>query len=105
METIEYRGYKIRKLEYDAITSNGNLKYHVTSYIILSEYYIGDKSEENYLPLYCYDEYMEPKNFFTLDQAKEYVDKYLVGGKNKMEIRILHRDEISNVPKSPGRPI
>ena len=61
-------------------------------YIIHSPYYLQSNSEKPkiYLPLYCEDEYGEVLNFKTLDDAKNYIDDYILAKKGKIKVK---RDE------------
>lgn len=61
-------------------------------YIIHSPYYLQNNSEKPkiYLPLYCEDEYGEVLNFETLDDAKNYIDDYILPKKGKIKVK---RDE------------
>ena len=103
-ERIEYRGWTIVKLSFIRVNPDKSEK-PFESYVILSKAYIGRPEAECFLPLHCYDKFMNYQDFYTLDQAKKYIDEYLVDSMNMMEIVILNRDEVSNVPKRPGRPI
>ena len=58
-------------------------------YIIHSPYYLQSTSEKpkTYLPLFCEDEYGEVLNFKTLEDAKNYIDNYIVPKKGKIKIK------------------
>ena len=58
-------------------------------YIIHSPYYLQSNSEKPkiYLPLYCEDEYGEVLNFKTLDDAKNYIDDYILPKKGKIKVK------------------
>ncbi|MCR5187170.1 MAG: hypothetical protein K6D97_08695 [Clostridia bacterium] len=97
MEFIEYKNQKIEK--FDVSYEINCQKITNTSYIILSPAYLESAGgEKMYLPYYCYDEEMNSLEFRTLEEAKKYIDEYMYD-KSAYEVKILHRDEISVIPK------
>lgn len=66
--------------------------YDVDGYIILSNRSF-DKEGKYRLPLYCEDENHKVLNFSTLQEAKDWIDKY----EGKFSIKVLHGDEVHAV--------
>ena len=94
-DNIEYKNHIIGKFNYDI--NYGDTSSKVQSYLILSPYSIkGDKDNYN-LPLYCEDEDGKVIEFETIDQAKDWLDKYY----NKYKIQIKNEDEIHAVVSDP----
>lgn len=99
----EYRGIKIEKFEITYEIKED--KFSNINYIILSPAYMEiNEKEKMYLPYYCYDEDMNLLNFDTLEEAKSYINKYM-NSKEDYEVRILHREEISVIPKNKNEKI
>lgn len=87
---VDYKGFTI---EHFPIEWHYNDKvWDQDGYIIHSPYYLQNNSEKPkiYLPLYCEDEYGEVLNFKTLDDAKNYIDDYILPKKGKIKVK---RDE------------
>ena len=91
-DTIEYKGVMIEYFPYTI--EYGDSEQNVEGWVIKSPYYLQSNSDKPryYLPLYCEDEDGEEVNFETLDDAKDYIDRYIVTKRGK--IRIKHGDEI-----------
>lgn len=95
-DSVEYKGWEIEYFPYDIQYKDEES--HVNAWIIRSPYYLTNHKEERfYLPLFCEDEYGRDIDFETLEQAKEYIDEYIVPQKG--EIIIKHRDECHYVIK------
>lgn len=86
---ITYKGYNIDHFVYTLNLVDKEVG-PIDGYIILSNTKIGD---DLYLPLYCENEEGEVLDFKTLDEAKDWIDKY----DGKYTIEIKHRDEIHAV--------
>ena len=91
-DTIEYKGVMIEYFPY--AIEYGDSEQNVEGWVIKSPYYLqsNPNKDKYYLPLYCEDEDGEEVNFETLDDAKDYIDKYIITKRGK--IRIKHGDEI-----------
>lgn len=91
-DTIEYKGVMIEYFPYTI--EYGDSEQNVEGWVIKSPYYLqsNPNKPKYYLPLYCEDEDGEEVNFETLDDTKDYIDKYIVTKRGK--IRIKHGDEI-----------
>ena len=63
-------------------------------YVIKSPYYLqsNENKDKYYLPLYCEDPSGKVLNFDTLDDAKKYIDDYIVPKKGKIHIK--YGDEV-----------
>lgn len=63
-------------------------------WVIKSPYYIQSNSDKpkTFMPLYCENENGEVLNFHKLEDAKKYIDDYIVTKKGK--IKIKHGDEV-----------
>lgn len=90
-EVVEYKGFKIEHFPY-TMEFNGKEEV-IDGYIIKSTYYIGSGDNKYYLPLYCEDEDGREVNFHSLNDAKEWIDKY----KDRYTIKIMHGDEVHAV--------
>lgn len=66
--------------------------YDVDGYIILSNHSF-DKEGKYRLPLYCEDGNHKVLNFSTLQEAKDWIDKY----EGKFSVKVLHGDEVHAV--------
>lgn len=89
-ETYNYKGFKIVYSPWKVIL--GDKKGNVDAYIILSNY----TANGFLLPLRAEDEDGNELNFNTLDQAKDWIDKY----KDNFKIEIKHGDEVHAVVNS-----
>ena len=89
-ETYNYKGFKIVYSPWEVTL--GDKKRNVDTYIILSNY----AANEFLLPLRAEDEDGNELNFNTLDQAKDWIDKY----KDNFKIEIKHGDEVHAVVNS-----
>lgn len=89
-ETYNYKGFKIVYSPWKVTL--GDKKGNVDAYIILSNY----TANGFLLPLRAEDEDGNELNFNTLDQAKDWIDKY----KDNFKIEIKHGDEVHAVVNS-----
>lgn len=88
-EDVVYKGFTIT---HSPTTWHfGDQSYDVDRYIILSNHSL-DKEGKHRLPLYCEDENHKVLNFNTLQEAKDWIDKY--EGKFSVEV---HGDEVHAV--------
>lgn len=93
--TIQYKGFTIEKLTFgveypldDFVNGKPNNEVDYIAYIIHSPYVL--KNSGFHLPLYCEDEDGNVIDFKSLEEAKNWIDKY----KDKFKIKIKHGDEI-----------
>ena len=90
-EGIKYKGYLIDKMGFYSV--NGDESKHQQWYVICSnKYYIKSEyrpEDDNKVPvaIECYDENGEEVIFYTLDEAKTYIDNYI--SKNKGEEKLV----------------
>ena len=97
---VNYKGYTI--IHFPVVWKFNDKNYDQESWLINSPYYLTlDNGQKMYLPLYTEDEIGEVVNFDTLQQAKDYIDNYLITNKTKIEIK--HRDEVHAVVKDEFR--
>ena len=89
-ETYNYKGFKIVYSPWKVTL--GDKKGNVDAYIILSNY----TANGFLLPLRAEDEDGNELNFNTLDQVKDWIDKY----KDNFKIEIKHGDEVHAVVNS-----
>lgn len=89
-ETYNYKGFKIVYSPWEVTL--GDKKDNIDSYIILSDY----TANGFLLPLRAEDEEGNELNFNTLDQVKDWIDKY----KDNFKIEIKHGDEVHAVVNS-----
>ena len=94
-DIITYKQFQIEHFPYTM--QYGDKEEEINAWVIKSPYYIGGQNGKPryYMPLYCEDENGEVIDFDTLDQAKKYVDDYLVP--RRVKIRIKNRDEVHAV--------
>lgn len=86
-ETIEYQGYNIRHFPYIWQDANGNTIQEVDGWVILSPAYIETSDGEKlYVPLYAQDEEGVEVEFHSLQEAKDYIDKYIVADRGRFQI-------------------
>lgn len=88
-EDVVYKGFTITHSP--TTWYFGDQSYDVDRYIILSNHSL-DKEGKHRLPLYCEDENRKVLNFNTLQEAKDWIDKY--EGKFSVEV---HGDEVHAV--------
>lgn len=89
-DDVEYQGYTIVHFPYT--WTYQDTTWDVDGWIIESPYYLEIKGQRHYLPLYPEDESGNDLSFKTLEEAKNYIDNYLVTDKVKLVIK--HRDEV-----------
>lgn len=89
-DDVEYQGYTIVHFPYT--WTYQDTTWDVDGWIIESPYYLEIKGQRHYLPLYPEDESGNDLSFKTLEEVKNYIDKYLVTDKVKLVIK--HRDEV-----------
>lgn len=91
-DMISYKGINIE--HFPLKWQMGDKEWNQDGYIIKSPYYLQStpNKPKTYLPLYCEDESGEVINFDTLDDAKNYIDTYIIPKKGKIVIK--HGDEV-----------
>ncbi len=89
-EDVVYKGFTITHSP--TTWYFGDKSYDVDGYIILSNYSL-DKEGKHRLPLYCEDENHKVLNFNTLQEAKNWIDKY----EGKFSVKVLHGGEVHAV--------
>ena len=89
---VEYKGITIEHFPL-TWTLNGET-WDEDGWVIKSPYYIQSSSDKpkTFMPLYCENEKGEVINFPKLEDAKQYIDDYIVTKKGK--IKIKHGDEV-----------
>lgn len=96
-EDIVYKGFTIEHFPYTYSTEEEGKEFDVNGYVIHSPYYLQSSPDKpkTHLPLYCEDEEGNDINLATLEDAKKYIDDYLVPKKGKVVIK--HGDEVHYV--------
>lgn len=98
LETFEYKGYYIDHFPYSWKNANGDIIKSVDAWIILSpNYLVCDNGEKIYMPLYTHYEDNSKADFNSLDEAKDYIDKYMVNNRGKYIM--MNRDECHYIIK------
>ena len=99
LDTFEYKGYYIDHFPYSWTNANGDIIKSVDAWIILSpNYLVCDNGEKVYMPLYTHYEDNSKADFNSLDEAKDYIDKYMVNNRGKYIM--MNRDECHYIIKS-----
>lgn len=90
---IEYKGFTI---EHSPMEMHyGDDSWDVDGWYIHSPYYLQSTPEKEkfYLPLFAEDEFGVVQNFKTAEEAKEYIDKWIVTKKGKIKLKGWKKDE------------
>ena len=98
---VNYKGFTIEHspmgLVVDFTPDNLNKEHEmeIDGYFIHSPYYLqsNPNKEKIYLPLFCEDEDGHVINFETLDQAKKYIDDWMVTKKGRIKLKGWKKDE------------
>lgn len=90
---IDYKGFTI---EHSPMEMHyGDEKQDIDGWYIHSPYYLQSNSnkEKFFLPLFAEDEFGVVQNFKTAEEAKEYIDKWMVTKKGKTKLKGWKKDE------------
>lgn len=90
---IEYKGFTIEHSPMEMYY--GDEKQDVDGWYIHSPYYLqsNPNKEKFFLPLFAEDEFGVVQNFKTAEEAKEYIDKWIVTKKGKIKLKGWKKDE------------